>query len=401
MVLRGCGPAHNPHHVTSERPMTPKVLLFLTSTAGGVGEHGLQLARRLPKHGIDLHVAFGPGYPLDDDLRNAGPPVYELSVARTISPLRNLRAGRELRGLIREHRYDAIVMEASMAGVLGRIVGALDHVPVRVMVLQAWASQPNQPKLKRTIYEQAERSLDRFTTHYVAVSNAMKTWGSERGILSPEKVTVIPNAVEAREIPQFDQHALRAELGLRPDRKVVMTGGRFEPQKAFPDLLNAFASVLKRLPETELLFVGDGPLRKELESLTRTLGIDDSVHFTGWRTDMAHLMRISDVFALASLWESFGIILAEANLMERPVVATASDGIPETIKDGETGILTPPRNPEAMASALIQLLADPPLAQSMGQAGRKRVLAHFNANDMAVTYADFIKSCCKPTRADG
>jgi glycosyltransferase involved in cell wall biosynthesis len=96
------------------------------------------------------------------------------------------------------------------------------------------------------------------------------------------------------------------------------------------------------------------------------------VLFTGWIEDVPNVLSVMDIFCLPSLWEAFGIVLVEAMAMRLPIVAANVEGIPEVMKDGETGILVPPQEPEALAAAIMKLLKDKTLAKQMGEAGRKR-----------------------------
>jgi glycosyltransferase involved in cell wall biosynthesis len=143
------------------------------------------------------------------------------------------------------------------------------------------------------------------------------------------------------------------------------------------------ALLLCDFPAARFVIVGDGPQRDELVALARDLGIADRVIFAGFRTDVPDLMSAFDLFVLASVFEPFGLVLVEAMALEKPVVASRVNGIPEVVADGEAGLLVPPRDPHALAEAAARLLRDQALARHMGQAGRGRVLARFTVEAMA------------------
>lgn len=383
-----------PAHHREERI---RMLLLLTSTAGGCGLHGLQLAKGLPRDRFDLTVAFGPGYPLDAEFMTLDIPVHVLSMARTVSPLTNLRGLWQTWRLCRHEKFDIICIEASMGGLVGRIAARLAGVRARVMVLQVFASYPERGRARTLLFRAVERWLDRLTTRYIAVSQAMKRIGSQRRIIDPAKTEVIYNSVEVVDpIPRDD--AFRASLGLRPGTRVVTTAGRCEPQKAFDDFLRMAAIVRRDRPDTEFLLVGDGPELDRLKALSSELGLDDFVRFTGWRSDIPRVLAHTDVFCMSTLWESFCIVLAEAGLMEVPVVATRIDAIPEVVEDGVTGILVPAREPETLAAAVGQLLDDPERARAMGRAGRRRVIERFSAEEMVRRYADLLERHARERR---
>lgn len=374
-----------------------RLLLLLTSTAGGCGLHGLQLAKGLPRDRFDLTVAFGPGYPLDAEFMKLDVPVHVLSIARTISPMTNLRGLWQVWRLCRRKKFDIICIEASMGGLIGRIAAWAARVRARVMVLQVFASYPERGRLRTAVFRAVERGLDRLTTRYIAVSEAMKRIGTERRIINPSRTQVIYNSVEIVD-PLSRDEAFRAALGLRPGTKVVTTAGRCEPQKAFDDFLRMASIVSARRSDTEFLLVGDGPELERLKSLAHELGLDGVVRFTGWRSDILRVLAHSDVFCMSTLWESFCIVLAEAGLMGVPVVATRIDAIPEVVEDGVTGLLTPPRDPASLARAVISLLDDPIRAREMGAAGRARVIERFSTDEMVRSYADALESHARDRR---
>jgi glycosyltransferase involved in cell wall biosynthesis len=123
----------------------------------------------------------------------------------------------------------------------------------------------------------------------------------------------------------------------------------------------------------DLLLVGDGPLRGELETLTERLGISGRVRFLGLRSDVADLLRVVDVFALTSVSEAASLTLLEAMASRLPVVVTAVGGNPEVVRDGVEGLLVPRGDAVAAAAAFVRLLDDAPSAARMGEAGRARV----------------------------
>jgi len=386
---------------TSGHQKRIRVLLLMTSTAGGVGQQNYFIARGLPRSQFEVAVAFGPGYPLDDAFDTLDVQVRRLSLSRRISPLTNLRGLFEVARLFRTGEFDVVCTSASIAGLVGRVAGRLTGVPHRVHVLHVYASRPYQNEWKRRFYRWIERRLDSLTTAYVAVSDSAKRFGVDGGIMAPDKVQVIFNAVEGRSPSDRPGLDVRRELGLRPDSRVVGTLGRLETQKGIRYLLSAIPAVLERHPDTEFVVVGDGPLRQELEARVTRLGIENVVHFTGWRDDVPDILGIMDVFCLASLWETFGLVLAEAMFASLPVVATRVDAIPEVTVDHETGLLVPPEDPAALAAGISTILDDPAMARRMGQAGFERASRLFSLEAMVAGYARFLDGLAVDSRRGG
>jgi glycosyltransferase involved in cell wall biosynthesis len=172
---------------------------------------------------------------------------------------------------------------------------------------------------------------------------------------------------------------VRQELGLHPGTPLVTQIGVREP-KGNDDLLRAFARIRAARPDARLLLVGArAEKRAPLESLARAGGLGDSVTIWGYRDDVPDVLAAAQVSVDAS-YEGLGITgtLRESLAMETPVVATRAMGNPELVGHEEHGLLVPPRDPEALAAAVLRLLADPAWARRLGQAGRGRVVAGFS-----------------------
>jgi glycosyltransferase involved in cell wall biosynthesis len=224
-----------------------------------------------------------------------------------------------------------------------------------------------------------DRVVCRFLDRVIAVSEAAAEFLVEGKGYPASKVTVVPNGRDLSTfVPGLHREAARKELGLDRATPVVGVVGRLDAQKGHTYLLAAWPAVRRGLPDARLLVIGDGSLRAQLEAEARERGIADSVVFTGFRTDVPRLLDALDVLALPSLYEGMPLTVIEAAAMAVPVVATAVDGTPEVVRDGETGHLVPPADPPALARALLALLGDPDQARALGQAGRRRALERFD-----------------------
>lgn len=180
-----------------------------------------------------------------------------------------------------------------------------------------------------------------------------------------------------------------APLPLHPP--TVLCLGRVVADKGFDVALAALARVRAELPATRLVIAGDGPDRPELEARARDLGLAEAVSFRGWVVParVPELINEATVVAVPSRWrEAFGLVAVEAALMERPVVATRIGGLEEAVADGETGLLVPRDDVEALAEALLSLLRDPDRATAMGRAGRARTMREFDHDTHIDAYAD-------------
>ena len=213
------------------------------------------------------------------------------------------------------------------------------------------------------------------------------------GYFGPERIRAIPNGVK---IPPDDPAArgrIRAELGLG-DGPVLIVTSRLHPMKGHVHLLDAFAALRRDFPDSRLLVVGDGGERATLEEHARCLGIDETVAFTGFRTNVTDMLRAADLFVLPSLREGMPNTALEAMAVGLPVVASGVHGVPEVVADGETGLLVAPGDAGLLRGAIGRLLADPDLAAQMGRAGLKRVRTRFTTERML----EDSEACCLEAR---
>jgi glycosyltransferase involved in cell wall biosynthesis len=175
---------------------------------------------------------------------------------------------------------------------------------------------------------------------------------------------------------------IRAELGVAPDDFLVGNVGRLALQKGQRHLIRAMPALLERVPRAHAVIAGGGDLEDYLRDLAAEMGVGDRVHVLGPRKDVPALMHAMDVFAMPSIWEGFGLVLLEAMAAARPIVASRVATIPEVVLDGETGVLVPAGDAQALAEALARLAEDAALARRYGQAGRERLRRTFSIEKM-------------------
>jgi glycosyltransferase involved in cell wall biosynthesis len=212
---------------------------------------------------------------------------------------------------------------------------------------------------------------------FIAASELIRTILIDDGI-APGRIEVVHDGVNLAAIdrqPRVDAHA---ELWLPSGAPLVGNIAALAPHKGQKFLVSAAARVVRDLPDTRFVIVGEGELREPLERQIRDLGLERHVLLTGFRPDALGLMKSLDVFVMSSLTEGLGSAILEAMACERPVVATRAGGIPEAVSDGETGLIVPPHDDAALAAAIVRLLRNPDLRDRYGQAGRQRVTAAFS-----------------------
>jgi glycosyltransferase involved in cell wall biosynthesis len=227
-----------------------------------------------------------------------------------------------------------------------------------------------QSRPRRAGYVAIERALGRFTHAFLAVGTAVAAEAIRRGIAPPDRIRTIGVAVDtATPTPTArDRAEARRLLGIPPGTTVVGTVGRLDYQKAPEDFIEAIARTAAN--EVFGVWIGDGPLRAEAESLVSRRGLVKRFAFLGERADVPALLPGLDIFAMSSRYEGLPCAVVEAMTAGLPVVATAVNAVPDVVVPGETGLLVPPERPDLLARAIGHLVEQPLAAARLGAAGR-------------------------------
>jgi glycosyltransferase involved in cell wall biosynthesis len=210
-----------------------------------------------------------------------------------------------------------------------------------------------------------------------------------------DRTHAVLNAIELpRWDPAIDPAPVRREFGIPAGAPVVACAARLFPDKGQGDVLRAVAALRPEFPDIRLLIIGRDDLQvmrtsytEELKALAAALGVTANVIFTGHRADVPALFAASDVFALPSFEEPFGLVYTEAMAMKKPVLALSNGGAPEIVEHGKSGLLSPHGDHEQLTAHLGVLLRDPALRARMGEYGRQQVEARFTAARMAADTA--------------
>lgn len=226
------------------------------------------------------------------------------------------------------------------------------------------------------------------TTLLVGVSKQVLADFARDG-MPPGRMRVIHNGIDFARLRSASQDNPRHRLGIADDAVVISAIGSLIRRKGQDVLIRAF-KLLDTGRDPHLLVISDGPERSSLEALAAQLDLQDRVHFLGHFDfdDLPAIYGTSDIVALASRAEAFGLVLAEAGYFALPVVATTVGGIPEVVEHGSTGLLVPPDDPEALAAALSRLIGEPDYRRELGRAAKDRVERLFGVDRMAANFHD-------------
>jgi L-malate glycosyltransferase len=312
------------------------------------------LCRGLVARGHEVLV-LSPQGPLADRVRAAAMPWKRFESANDLDVFASWRLGRALA----DYAPDVVHLHSGRAHALGAIAAGRRPVVVSRRVDFDVSSGVS----RRFKYG---RHVDRF----VAISEGVQKVLISSGI-EPAKLVVVRSGIEIERWKTLpDPAPLRERLGLAPGTPVLGTVAALAPHKDFFNLLAAAELLRSRMPAARWVVFGEGELRGQLEAERRRLKLETVVLFPGFTDDVGEALALLDVFVLSSYLEGLGTSVLDAQAAGVPVVATQVGGVPEMIDGRDNGWLVPPRDPQALASAVAEALGDP--AEARRRAGRAR-----------------------------
>lgn len=289
------------------------------------------------------------------------------------------------------------VMPLALARHFRAVAPDLIHVHNAPWLKAAWAARLASLPVVHTLHglpaglSQGQRWLMRMgatlTDEMVTVSQALSEFAMVRLGVPAARLRVISNGIDVAE-PTGAAPQIRQALGLQADARLVGIVARLDPVKDHPTLLKAFVRVVAALPNTHLVLIGEGREEERIGKLVTALALRGRVHLLGVRSDVQLLLRELDMVALSSSSEGLPMSLLEAMAASRPIVSTAVGDIPGLLRGG-VGIVVPPRDHEALGTAIIRLLNSPDMMASMGQRARERVTARYGIEAMVEAYERF------------
>src|ERR1700730_323085 len=318
--------------------------------------------------------------------RPEGVPIIEVPMARVIAPLQDLVSLWRLWRIMRMLRPAVTNVGTPKAGLLGGFAAWLNRVPCRFYTLHGLRFETTKG-FRRRLLIYAERLACRFAHRVICVSQSVRERAIASRLTNRERTFVFGagscngvNASHFAATPETMTRAaeLRRQLGIPPQAPVALFVGRFTCDKGVPELMEAFSQLIHRFPELRLLLVGcfeDGDplpvtIRRALEAHSRVI-------FAGAVQNTAPYYAIADVLVLPSHREGLPTVVLEAQAAGKPVVGASATGIVDVVSDGETGLLFPVSDVQALAQAIAKLITDKGLANKLGLAGQEQVKRKF------------------------
>ncbi len=362
-------------HVDSERPWR------------GGERQILLLLRRQRTFGDEPHLAAPAGSAVALRARGEGFPVHSVPMRGTWDFFSTVA----LAALHRKLRPHVVHWHAARAHALGTVAALLAPGPARVL------SRRVDFPVRRSL---GSRLLYAFPPEIIAAISGGVRDALLRSGVDGSRIRVVPSGIDLHPYAAaFDRAALRARLGVPTGVLLALNVAALAPHKSQTVLLQAVARLRLRCPGLRTWIAGEGPLGETLRREHDALGLGDAVRFLGFRNDVEDLLRAADLFCISSYLEGLGTSILDAMAAGLPVVATRTGGIPEIVADGETGLLVPPRDPEALAGALERLASDAELRAAMGNRGRDRVRAYSADRTADLTRAVYLEAWERRSRS--
>ncbi len=335
-------------------------LLLQDLEFGGTQRYAINLLKHLDKNRFDPELWVLRG---GDDMvslaKATGTRIVRFSEGLSTGPLSIYRLLLELLRSRPQILYTLTVVP----NVWGRIFGTVTRVPVVIA------------SLRNRIAKQGDKWLWRLGDCMVVNAESLKSLLAEDFGVAPNRIEVIPNGV--------DTGYFAPDLSKRSMHPSLIYVGRLVEQKDPLTLLKAFREVVERLPDAKLVMLGNGHLRPVIDEYLQTHSLESCVQVCNGTDDIRPYLQKAWAFVLPSVFEGSPNVVIEAMAAGLPIVSTKVDGVPELIKDFETGFMVEPRQPEALAQAIVNVLSDDEKCREMGAAAREKALREFSMERMA------------------
>lgn len=362
-----------------------KVINVISDTnIGGAGKYLLTYLKYADRSRFDLSVILPRGSLLKPHLDSLDVRVFEID-AMTDKSL-DRRAIRELKRIFKAEKPDIVHSHASMSA---RIAAKRSHVGA--IAYTRHSVFPPPARLSKGIGKKLNGCINNhYSDGIIAVAEAAKQNLVDTGV-DPKKITVILNGVEAvPELPEQEKQAARQQFGVLDGQSVISIIARLNPVKGHEYFIRAAKKVLDKGISAKFVIAGTGETLGRLKQLALELGIEDAVVFAGFLQDVSPLLNITDIQVNASYGtEATSLALLEGMSLGIPAVVSDFGGNPGVITDGENGLITPQRDSDALADALLKLLGDRAQMQMMQQCAKRVFQEKFTAQIMSANIDQF------------
>lgn len=364
-------------------PMDRKSILYLITKGnwGGAQRYVYDLATSLPQELFSVSVAVGEGEILEKKLKEAGIKTTRIeSLKRDVNIFHDFAVFVSLIKLLQKERPDILHLNSSKAGALGALAGRLTGVPKIIFTGHGWAWNEERSFISKSIITFIHWITIILSHETIAVADSVQEQIGDLPFTT-KKVEVIHNGIGP--IKFMERNEARRNLCINAHEKIWIGAiSELHTNKGLDYLITAFADIAKGNQDVALILVGDGEEKTELMGLAEKLGVKSRTYFLGFVPDASTYLKAFDIFTLTSRTEAFPYAILEAGLAQTPIIASAVGGIPEAVKDGETGMLIKRGDIEELIQDISLFINDSTKAAECSQAMRKSVEQVFSLHTM-------------------
>ena len=374
-----------------------KKILFIVTQAkwGGAQKYVFDLAQNLAEK-FDITVAAGTtrnSQELFDKLQALNIKTKTLRhLKRAISPWHDFLAILELKNFLQQNHFDIVHLNSSKAGVIGSLAGHFSKKTKIIYTAHGWVYLEPLPFYKRRLYLLMEKIACRWRDYTIVLSEKEKEIGKQNKTACQNTTIVIPNGIDLEKITFLDKKdaeeklsSFTASIKLESNNLIIGTIANFYKTKSLDLLLSTFEKNRQKNPACRLIIFGDGPERKNIETIIKKLNLERDVILAGALPNAHQYLKAFDVFVLPSIKEGFPYSILEAMAAGLPIIATKVGAIPEILTNEKDCLLIDPNNQSQLIQALEQLINNETLRDSLGKNALEKVKQYNLKNQIEKT----------------
>lgn len=319
-----------------------KVIVHIAQSAGGVKEYLYMLLKNMNPKYINILILSEEYKKYQKEFEKVSQDIYYVPMTRDVSIVKDIKAIINVKKILKNIHPNIVYCHSSKAGAIGRIALLLNRKIKVIYNAHGWYFNAEIPKVKKKIFAFIERMLAKKTNIIINISESELESALNYKIAKKEKMLIIKNCIDFEKYKIDLKQARiisRKQYNIEDNEILIGTVGRIAEQKNPLLMYRAFKKINEKYPNTKLIYVGDGNLKEELLKNVQNDNLTDKVIITGWVEKTQNVIPAIDIAVLPSKWEGFGLVLIEYMLCDKAIVASATGGILDIIKDDENGLL--------------------------------------------------------------
>lgn len=345
----------------------------------------------LHKRGFQVCAAFTEGKftPL---IQEKGVKTFNIPIERGINPVKDFISFLKLYNLIKKEKFDIVHTATSKAGFIGRCAAWSARTPVVIHTSHELPQNSTRNPVLKFFYRCLEKIASKWTDKLITVSNPNVEQILKEKIAPKEKIYLVPNGIDVERFDiKIDKAKKKEALGIDKESILIGAVGRLEKVKGHKYLLEAASRVVKDFPKAVFYIIGEGPLKDYLIKEINAKGLQKNVILGGFCENLPEALNCLDIFVSASLYEGFGVAIAEAFACSLPVVTTGVGGVTDFAVDGETALIVPARDADALYKAITFMLENPDKASFYAENAKEKIKNEFSQEQMTEKLWDIYK----------